>query len=347
MARPLRIEYPGACYHVMNRGNQRARVFHSRRHYLLFLEKLERFAVQFDIGVHSYCLIPNHFHAVLTTRQAHLSRFMQSWLTSFTVSINRMRSSSGHVFQGRFKAHLVESQRYLSEVSRYVHLNPVRTTQAKACGLDERRALLRGFRWSSFPALIGVHPCAAWFEAEPVLEVWGAEEEERMVGYRRYVEQGLTTDLASPFLSLREQSILGSDSFVDRIRRRYLLSRKVSADGEEPALAHLTHSLDPHEVVATVADLYGVISADLLKRRSPHREARRLAMYLTSVYCRHACRLKELAGLFSVSLGGFCTTRSRVERALSQRSQREFRSRVNQALEAIRVRPPASLSVNS
>jgi len=61
MARPLRIEYPGACYHAMNRGNQRARVFHARRHYLLFLEKLERFAVQFDVGVHSYCFMPNTF----------------------------------------------------------------------------------------------------------------------------------------------------------------------------------------------------------------------------------------------------------------------------------------------
>jgi len=132
---------------------------------------------------------------------------MQSWLTSFTMSINRMRHSSGHVFQGRFKAHLVESRRYLSEVSRYVHLNPTRTACTKGYSLDERRALLRDFEWSSFPVLIGLRRKPEWLDVEPVLETWGAAREERMTAYRQYVEQGLTADLGNPFLSLREQSI--------------------------------------------------------------------------------------------------------------------------------------------
>ena len=336
VARPLRIEYAGACYHVMNRGNQRARVFHSPRQYRLFLEKLERFALQFDVRVHSYCLMPNHFHVVLTTRRPNLSRFMQSWLASFTLSINRMRRNSGHVFQGRFRAHLVETQRYVSAVSRYVHLNPVRTTRAKELPLAQRRALLRDFEWSSFPVLIGLRQAPDWMDVAPVLGTWGTGLDACMRNYRQYVEQGLTVDLPSPFLSVREQSILGSDSFVDQIRRRYLLNRKPAGDGAESALAHLVHSLDPDEVLAVVAELYGVTPLDLLKRRSPFREARRVGMYFTAVYCRHTHSLINLAGLFSVSLGGLCTTRARVEHELGRRGNRELRLRVAQILDAIR-----------
>ena len=336
MARPLRIEYPGACYHVMNRGNQRSRVFHSARHHRLFLERLERFALQFDVAVHGYCLMPNHFHAILTTRQANLSRFMQSWLTSFTVSINRMRRSSGHVFQGRFRAHLVETQRYLSELSRYVHLNPVRTERAKELQLEQRRALLHDFPWSSFTALIGLRQVPEWMDVEPVLQTWGSDPAERMRNYRAYVEQGLTVDLPSPFLSLKEQSILGGDSFVDRVRRQYLLSRK-AVKGEEPALDHLTHSLDPLEVVEVVAGLHGVTRGELLRRRSSCRDGRRLAMYLSAVYCRHAHSLTHVARLFSVTVGGLCTTRARVETALAEPRNRALRTRVDEVLAAIRT----------
>ena len=127
MARPLRIEYAGACYHVMNRGNRRQTVFAEARDYELFLERLGQFGRQFDVRLWCYCCMPNHFHLYLRTEQANLSRFMQSLLTSFTITLNRRHHSSGHVFQGRFTAHLVENEAYGGEVSRYIHLNPVRT----------------------------------------------------------------------------------------------------------------------------------------------------------------------------------------------------------------------------
>ena len=101
-------EYPGALYHVMNRGNQRATVFHEPADYELFLEKLEQTAEQFIMRVHCFCLMPNHFHLYVKTEQANLSRFMQSLLTGFTISWNQARGSGGHVFQRRFKSHLVE-----------------------------------------------------------------------------------------------------------------------------------------------------------------------------------------------------------------------------------------------
>ena len=154
MARPLRVEYPGAHYHVINRGNQRQIVFRSDADHELFLDKLWLFASQFGVNIMSYCLMPNHFHLYLATPSPNLSRFMQALLTSFTITLNRRRRSSGHLFQGRFKAVPVESERYGSELSRYIHLNPIRTVRARALPLEDKRRLLVEYRWSSFAVLV-------------------------------------------------------------------------------------------------------------------------------------------------------------------------------------------------
>ena len=129
MARPLRIEYGGAHYHVMNRGNARQRVFRCDGDHELLLDKLGSAVEAFRVSLLAYCLMPNHFHLYLATPEGNLSRFMQSFLTAFTVNLNRRRHSSGHIFQGRFKAVLVEDEAYGQELARYVHLNPVRASQ--------------------------------------------------------------------------------------------------------------------------------------------------------------------------------------------------------------------------
>lgn len=319
MTRPLRIEYGGACYHVMNRGNQRRIVFRTDVHHELFLDRLGKFALQFGVDVHAFCLMPNHFHLLLTTQEANLSRFMQGFLTSFSISINRMRGVSGHVFQGRFRGELVEAQRYLSEASRYIHLNPLRTGTNRELDLAERRDRLHRYRWSSFGALIGVRKRQEWLDPTPVLSTWGVEAEQRMKNYCRYVEQGLTVDLPNPFLNARERSILGSDSFVDMIRRRYLLKREVRDSNEEVALRHLRHSFSVDDVLAAVRAVCEVEKSDLLRRRSTCREARRLAMYAVALYCRHSAPLAELARRFGVTTGGLCSARDRVKRTLENR----------------------------
>jgi hypothetical protein len=160
-----------------------------------------------------------------------------------------------------------------------------------------------------------------------------------MRNYRAYVDRGLTGDLQNPFLALAEQSILGSDSFVDTIRRRYLLARRVKDPGEEPALRRLVHALDPREVAEVVGRICGVTTAELLKRRSREREARRLLMYLAASYCRRRLALSELARLLSVTVGGLSTARSRVLTALASRGGASLQRRVDQALTALRSRP--------
>ena len=142
MARPVRVEYAGALYHVMNRGNRRERVFRTVAEHRLFLDCLAESAAQFRIDVLCYCLMPNHFHLFVRTVEANLSRFMQSLLTSFTVTMNRRQRSSGHLFQGRFKAQVVEGVGYFDVLSRYIHLTrmprprPDRQSAARGCGWE-------------------------------------------------------------------------------------------------------------------------------------------------------------------------------------------------------------------
>ncbi|MBI5394427.1 MAG: transposase, partial [Verrucomicrobia bacterium] len=127
MARPIRVEYEGAVYHVMARGNERRAIFHSDADRQLFLQTVAGMVLQFGVLLHVYCLMPNHYHLVVETPQGNLSRAI-GWLqVTYTVRFNARHRRSGHLFQGRFKAQLVEADDYGQELVRYVHLNPVRS----------------------------------------------------------------------------------------------------------------------------------------------------------------------------------------------------------------------------
>jgi hypothetical protein len=248
---------------------------------------------------------------------------MQSFLTSFTVSLNRARRSSGHVFQGRFKAQLVEEEGYHAELSRYIHLNPVRVQEYRQRSVQERRTHLREFPWSSYGCYIGLRKAPEWLRMEPVLGEWSGKLREQMRRYRRFVEEGLLRDLKSPYDGAVEQSIVGSDRFVDRIKREYLLSR-MGDRREEPSLVHLEESFSLEEITEAVSGLYDIQSAELLRRRSPHREARRLLMYCAAKYCRHDSSLSDVAEHLGVSLSGLTRARDRVASVLA-RSKKQRR----------------------
>ena len=257
MARPLRIEYEGAHYHVMSRGNGRQVVFTKAEDYELFLGRLGRFCRQFDVTPLCYCCMANHFHLYIQTRQANLSRFMHSLLTSFTLALHRRHRSCGHLFQSRFAAHLVESRTYGGEVSRYIHLNPVCTRVMKRASVSDRRRALRAYPWSSYGACLGLSTTPEWFDPTPLLGDWGASRHVQQRRYGEYVEEGLLRDLDSPLARLDGQAILGTEDFCDRIRRAYVLTRTVDKR-EQPAVERARRSVPFDEVARCVARQYAV-----------------------------------------------------------------------------------------
>jgi putative transposase len=149
MARPLRIVYPGAYYHVMSRGNEQKEIFKSQRDREKFLEYLASANERYGAIIQAYCLMSNHYHLLLETPEGNLPQIMRHINGAYTTYFNVKRKRSGHLFQGRYKAILVDADSYAAELSRYIHLNPIRV------GLAERS---EDYPWSSYRSYIGQSP---------------------------------------------------------------------------------------------------------------------------------------------------------------------------------------------
>jgi REP element-mobilizing transposase RayT len=197
MARPLRIEFAGALYHVTSRGNARAAIFADDDDREALLEILASVVERFGWRCHAYCLMPNHYHLVVDTPAGGLSRGMRQLNGVFTQRMNRRHDRVGHLLQGRFHAVLVERESHLLELARYVVLNPVRAGMIAAP---------ETYRWSSLRATIGLDPPPPWLAIEPTLAEFGSADR-----YLRFVRAGMGAP--SPWVDLKGP-VLGSDEFA-------------------------------------------------------------------------------------------------------------------------------------
>ncbi len=202
MARPLRIQFPGALYHVTARGNAREPIFTGDDDRRCFLRILGKTVERHRWVCHAYCLMPNHYHLLVETPEANLSRGMRQINGVYTQRFNRANQRVGHVLQGRFGAVLVERDSHLLEPARYVVLNPVRA------GLAARA---EDYRWSSLPAVLGQVPTPEWLETRALLARFGSPER-----YLQFVREG--TRQPSPWGAVHG-SVLGSDEFRQRLLR--------------------------------------------------------------------------------------------------------------------------------
>lgn len=326
MARPLRVEYPGALYHVMNRGNQREDIFRSPLDCETFLEKLDMFCDSYRVEIHSYCLMSNHFHLLLRTREANLSKFMQAFLTSFTVTINRRNRRTGHLFHGRFKGHLVESRKYLSVLSRYIHLNPVRIKEVKKLPVQERKRLLDSFQWLSYRACVGLAEQLPFLEIESVLSSWGKRRDKQIKEYRKYVEEGLYKGVENPFdLAIRGQ-IIGSETFAEEIARSHLLKRSVKNHHVQRELLKARQVISPEEVIRLSAEAFATTREKVITRKGKHRQARKTAMFLCCKHCVSKHSLTSIAQMFSVTIGGLTKMRD----VMSNKMEKQIREKISE-----------------
>jgi REP element-mobilizing transposase RayT len=234
MARPLRIEFPGAIYHVTSRGNARRKVFLDDADRTAFLATLAWVGERFQWICHAYCLMDNHFHLMVETPKANLSRGMRQLNGVYTQGFNRRHRKVGHLFQGRYKAILVERDSYLLELARYVVLNPVRARMVKSPG---------GYHWSSYRATRGLSPAAGGLSTDWLLAQFARTKTVAQKRYQAFVEAGIRRP--SPWHALKGQVLLGSDTFVEKIRPRLETTETVTEVPKRqrrlhrPALQHL------------------------------------------------------------------------------------------------------------
>ncbi len=206
MARPLRIEFDGALYHVTSRGNERKNIYYDDEDRALFLDVLQRVNEKYNWLCHAYCLMDNHYHLVIETPEGNLSKGMRQLNGLYTQRINRRHNRVGHVFQGRFKAIVIQKESHLLETCRYVVLNPVRA--GAATRPDE-------WRWSSYGATMGVMPAHPCLTVEWVLGQFGKRKDRARITYGEFINAG--TGKGSLWENVRGQILLGEEEFINKL----------------------------------------------------------------------------------------------------------------------------------
>ena len=313
MARKLRLEYEGAIYHVTMRGVDRRRLFEDDEDRRRFLSRLGDGAEEHGVRVYLFCLMSNHVHLVVETPLANLSAFMHGLQTGYTVYFNLRHRRVGHLMQGRFGAEPVEGGEYLLKLSRYVHLNPVFVGGMRKRPVEERRAGLRAYRWSSYRGYVGLEKPQEWVEEGPILAMAEERGRKQRAAYRRFVEAGMAeTDEEFEEMVKGSRWGLGGEEFMDRMRDLYQEKAGQMRRPEDVSFRRVEGRRSAEEVVRVVAEGFGLEPEALRRRRydcvargvaarmlvryagmNQRRVGEYLGMGTGSSVCRQLRRLKE------------------------------------------------------
>ena len=281
MARPLRITYPGAFYHVTSRGNERKAVFKSKRDREKFLEYLESATQRYDARIHTYCLMDTHYHLLLETPSGNLSQIMRHINGAYTTYFNVKRDRSGHLFQGRYKAILVDIDEYAKELSRYIHLNPVRAQMVETP---------EDYDWSSYKFYIGKQKSAKWLCRDFILGYFGREVSSAEKMYQDFVNALTDQEYTSPLKQVVSSTLLGSADFIEYIKDNFLSAKK--PDKELPALKKLVKK-------PSMQDIFKEVELVFAKDKVLSRNVK---MYLCTRFTGN--KLKEIGFHFGIGESG-------------------------------------------
>lgn len=275
MARPLRIAYPSAFYHITSRGNEQKDVFKSRKDREKFLDYLASATERYSAVIHVWCLMNNHYHLLLETPEANLSQIMRHINGAYTTYFNVKRKRSGHLFQGRYKAILVEADEYAVELSRYIHLNPVKV------GIV---ATPEAYEWSSYRYYIGMAEAPAWLKTSFILGGFAGKDAKKK--YRQFVNDSLKQETESPWKGVFASTILGSSDFVQQITQAHLA--EMAEDRNLPAIRKLNRPA--MEEIIRIVDI---------QIKDDARLSKKVAIYFCHKYS--GARLREIGERFGLS----------------------------------------------
>ena len=312
MARPLRIEYEGALYHVTSRGNERKSIFFSKSDYARFLHYLKEAKSKYNVVLHCYVLMRNHYHLLIETPDGNLSRAMHLINSSYTTYINTKRKRCGHLFQGRYKSILVDTDNYLLELSRYIHLNPLRA------GMVQRP---EDFQYSSYPAYIKKRKDNL-LSKELISRLVSCRNRNSKNEYRIFVESAIGQELDNPMEHVYGGMILGGTRFIknilstikdDYLIKEDILNRKA-----------LREPFEINEILEAVSNNCNVSIRDIVAYKSS--EHKKIAIYL----------MKERTGATNTEIGevfggmGSSSIRKVYQRfKLKMKESRKLRGRIS------------------
>jgi REP-associated tyrosine transposase len=248
MARPLRIQYSGAVYHVTCRGNERKEIFKDDQDREIFLEILTKSSRIYNIKIFSYVLMENHFHLLIETPLGNLGEFMRHFNITYTGYYNRRHNRVGHLYQGRYKSILVDKKSYLSVLSRYIHLNPVRIEAMEKNTDEEKMQHLRNYTWSSLSGYINKGEREQFVDYAMVLEEYGGDNNRGRLAYRKRIYDDI-----SEKLEIRDQvigqSIIGGEEFIKRVKETLL---EKQTDRECPSLKEIQRYRAKEKIIEAI-----------------------------------------------------------------------------------------------
>jgi REP element-mobilizing transposase RayT len=305
MARQLRVEFENAFYHVTSRGNQRDKIFYDAADRERFLEILSRTKERYGFLLHAYALMDNHYHLLMETPKANLSQIMQNINTSYTVYVNRKYQRSGHLLQGRFKGIIVDKDRYLIALSRYIHLNPVRAK------LVERPA---DYPWTSYKAFLDQKAEDSLVDTGDTLSYFSKHRKRAVRAYREFVEAAEGKE-ENPFAAMEAGLLLGKGPFKAKVLRRI---EKMKVDEEIPQARRLRKRVSVDAVIKACQLFYGRNRKALVERVRGN-EGRQVAIYLAKILSGE--KGKEIGRHFGIKGPAVSDAIKRIEGRLEKESQ--------------------------
>ncbi|UCE50991.1 MAG: transposase [Desulfobacterales bacterium] len=266
MSRPLRIDYPNAWYHIMNRGRRGEQVFTNTWDYTQFIDLLQDTSEIWNLRLVAYCLMPNHYHLLVQTPDANISRCMRHIDGVYTQRFNRFHDCDGPLFRGRYKSILIEADNYLLHLVRYIHRNPLKA------GFTDR---LDKYIWSSHKGYLSNAEKWNWLHKNFVLMMFSPHKGESLERYRQFMAKD--EESVSKILEKKKwPSILGSERFINLVKERFFLQK---TDEEVPQAKELAP--DIKQIKKKVVEYYGITEDELLQsRRGVFNEPRNVAIYV-------------------------------------------------------------------
>lgn len=311
MSRPLRIQYPDAWYHVMNRGRRGEKVFEGKNDYNAFIELLKDIVEDYKANIAAYCLMSNHYHLLIQTPEANISRSMRHLNGVYTQRYNRIHHCDGQLFRGRYKCLLVDADSYVLELVRYIHRNPLEAGMVKT--LDK-------YTWSSHNGYLSGAKKWDWLHKNYILSLFSKNKPESVRRYKQFVSKETLEEINQIFGRRNLPAIIGRKSFVDKIKDKFFANK---THEEIPASKSLAPDVDT--IIDEVCKYYKIGTDDLLlSRRGYFNEPRNVAIYLI----RHlrSVTLKDVGKFFGIVKN---STISSIDRRLKREMIRDKKIKRN------------------
>ncbi len=308
MARPLRIQFAGAFYHITCRGIERRKIYMDDKDRHKFLALLEDSLETYQVILYAYILMSNHFHLFIGTRKANCSEFMRHFNICYTGWFNYHHNRCGNLYQGRYKAYLVDANDYLLEVSRYLHLNSVRVREMGSLDYREKWRYARDYQWSSLSGYVSERRAIPMIAYDLLLSMVGNRR-----AYQDFVIDGLKRDMENPFKQVKSRIILGNDDFAADVKQ-YL---RRGSRREQPSYRDIVTTVLEPEVVLGILQQEYRISKELLQRRGAQGLLRGIAAELLYKYCEITqVQIGQLLG--NIDYMAVCQLRKRLKEKMQQ-----------------------------